>query len=77
MTPLPAPQGIKAEFDALSAIALAIRNQVGCHFNPSGAELSDKEVEVFGSTTLAFSVDVPRHPDPLPCEREGRRSRRG
>ena len=54
LTPLPVPQAVKSEFDALAETALAIRNQVGCHFNPSGASLSDREVEEFGKATIAL-----------------------
>ena len=48
-----APVSAKPPFDELFKIVF-IRNQVGCHFNLSGATLSDAEVEEFGKKTVDF-----------------------
>lgn len=44
----------KAAFDGLGKLTF-IRNQVGCHFNRAGADLSDEEVEQFAKATVAFA----------------------
>ncbi len=53
-TILPEAVSPKPEFDVLKEMSY-IRNQIGCHFNLSGAGLSDVEVEEFGNATLLFA----------------------
>jgi hypothetical protein len=35
-----------------------LRNQVGCHFNFAGSNISDKDVSAFGEATLAFAAAI-------------------
>jgi hypothetical protein len=35
-----------------------VRNQVGCHYNLSGMEISDKEVEEFGDDVLSLAIGI-------------------
>jgi hypothetical protein len=35
-----------------------VRNQVGCHYNISGMEISDEEVEEFGDDVLSLAIGI-------------------
>lgn len=47
------PTTARTAYDRVNALQF-IRNQVGCHFNPPGAEIPDNDVRDFGSATIAF-----------------------
>lgn len=53
-TDLGQPEPVKEAFRKLCDLAF-IRNQVGCHFNFSGSQIADSDIEQFGNATVVFS----------------------
>ena len=47
-----------ADLQALMALAIPIRNGIGCHFNQVAAQLSDSEIDEFARATLAFATAI-------------------
>lgn len=54
---LGAPSAVQPLYDAVNAMKF-IRNQVGAHFNASGADIADSDVESFGRATLDLAKAI-------------------